>query len=104
MDSQKYEFDEKKFDHENAIINDNLILTAKYLNSEICALAEEEPTPGLLERIQKKTFLIESLLRVLLEKNSILYEAFDEMYKLGEKLHNVKNPNASRNLYTKVVE
>ncbi len=75
--------DLKKFDDEEAMRIDNLILTAKSLNSEICGLTENEPSERLLEIIRNKTYLIETLLYVCHEKNYLLHEACNAIHMLS---------------------
>ena len=75
--------DLKKFDDEEAMRIDNLILTAKSLNSEICGLTENEPSERLLEIIRNKTYLIETLLHICHEKNYLLHEACNAIHMLS---------------------
>lgn len=77
--------DLQKFNQEEAMRIDNLILTAKSLNSEISGLTEDEPSERLLEIIRNKTYLIETLLHIVHEKNILLHEACDAIYELTEK-------------------
>lgn len=78
--------DLQKFDTEEAIRIENLILSAKLINHEISGLTEETPTEGILEKIKNHTFLIESLLSIAYDKNAILHESFEMIWDLSDKL------------------